>query len=324
MKLGLGEFEPVDSEGYSREFTQTRFLITAEKIHPQILIEARDGPYPLFRDLFNTILPDDLDEFCANLNTGWRFLESIAEAKAFLDSLLQWARRWNLEADWCIERTIMAMRRYYSIKDTISDFSWFYPLYTVLPGEDGKKPYKDKIDNIFDYPILDISGAYDFGLFSPPPPPGGLLPWNPYLYPLKEGYLPRTEWDARQRLENDPLLSIVEKSHQEAYIRQFKQKVAEYAEKVTAYAKSQASLKLVRSKPKLKTHLEWTVQVWVLDKNFNEVARSAEPKQNGKMPTWKAVKKAVKEILELIEPDWAARLEERFPPGRPGEIKSES
>jgi hypothetical protein len=316
MKLGQGEIE-TDSEGYSRQFTQTRFLIIAEKINPQILIEARDGPFILFRDLYNASLHNKPDEFWNKLNTSWRFLENVAEAKPFLDSLKQWAERSNLEADWCVETTLLAMRRYVGFED--GEFSWFYPTYKVVPDEEGKKPYKDKVDLIFDHPILGIRNVPDFTSISLPSPPGGLPEWDPYLEPLEEGYLPRIEREARQRLENDPLLSIVDKSHQAAYARQVRQEAARYADEVLAHAESQPGLMPVKSKTKLETHLEWSVRVWVLDKNYSQVARSAECKPNGEKPTWKAVKKAVKEILQLIEPSWAARLEVRFPQGRPRE-----
>lgn len=316
MKLGLGELEQPYSAGYSNEFTQTRFLIILEKCSPQILLEARDDVYPFFRDLLVTIPSEQGDEFFNNLNTGWRYLENIPAARAFLERLMLWAKRWHLEADWCIERTIMAMRRYYGIKAILSEFSWFYPLETILVGDDGKKPFKDKIDRIFDYPVMEIMNSYTSHTLDLSSPPGKLPEFNPYLT-WKEYYLLRIEEETRRRLENDPYLSIVEKSHREAYIKLVKECAAEYAEKVKAFAISQAGLRQVKTKPKLITHLEWTVRVWVLGENYSQVASSAAPKRDGKKPTLKAVKKAVKEILEIIELTWAAQLEERFPQGRP-------
>jgi hypothetical protein len=243
----------------------------------------------------------------------------VEAAKDFLSSLLQWAQRWNLETDWCLDRTIMAMRRYYGIKYILSDFSWFYPLDTVLVEENGKKYYKHKIDRIFDFPLLDTISVYDFSPLDLPPPPGGLPEWDPYLNPMKDGYLRYIEMVARERFENDPYLSILERSHREAIIRLVIEKAAEYAMEIKALPQSQARLKQVKSKLKLRTHLEWTVRVWVLGENFSKVARSAEPNKDGESLTRKAVKKAVFEILDLIEPAWAARLEERFPAGRPEE-----
>jgi hypothetical protein len=315
MKLGQGEIEQADSEGNSRQFTQTRFLVIAEKIHPQILIEARDGPFILFRNLYNTVLHDKPDEFWNDLNKSWKLLENLTEAKAFLDSLKQWAQDWNLQADWCIDTTLLAMRRYVGFEH--GEFSWFYPAYKVVPDEEGKKTYKDKVDLIFDYPVLEIKNVPHLLPLDLPSPPGRLPAWDPYLDPLKEGYLIRLEWEAKQRLENDPILSVVHKSYRDTYAGLVRKEATEYANRVIASIKRQPGLKRVKTKPKLKTHLEWAVRVWVLGEKYSEVARSSEPKLNGKKPTRKAVKEAVKEILELVEPSWAARLEERFPSGRP-------
>lgn len=315
MRLGLGEVEKPSPESYSRQFTQIRFLIIAERLEPQILIEVRDGIYPLFRDLLDALSPDERDGFYANLNTGWRFLERVPGANAFLDSLNQWAKRWNLEADWCIERIIMAMRRYYGIKTRLSDFSWFYPLEELGTDKDGKNPYKSKLDFIFDYPVFESNTVQ---YLNPPillSPPGRLPDFNPYQVTL-EGYLARIKWEAEERLKNDPILSIVDKSHQRAYVRQVRNKAADYGKQVMAYIESQSGLKEVETKLKLKTHLEWTVQVWVLGKSYTEVANSAEPKRNGERLTRKAITKAVKDTLDSIEPSWSAQLETRFPRGR--------
>lgn len=325
MKLGLGEVEQTDSDAYARLFTHTRFLIVAEKIKPRILNEARLGPFPHFHDLISTIPTDQLDEFCADLNKGWRFLESVTGAGAFLGSLKQWVQKWSLDADWCIDRTIMAMRRY---SDSMArcptlqdDFSWFYPLDMIEAGKDGKKPYKDKIDRIFDFPILDlppteIRDLQGFNLPNSPPCPGGLLDFDPYLESL-EGYLSLIEREARRRLEIDPYLSLVEKPHQNAYATLVKKRAAEYAKQVMAYALSQAGLKKVKTKHELETHLEWAVRVWVLGQNYSQVAHKAARRQSGRKYSSNAIRKAVREVLQLIEPSWVSQLEERFPPGRP-------
>lgn len=313
----MGEFQ--ESDAYSQEFTRVRFLVIAQKIEPKIMRDASGDPFRLFQEFVSNVPDGEQDNLWDGISENWRSLENLPIAKAFLESLGQWARRWNLEADWCIDRTILAFRRYLDgrrrgLRDNLS---WFYPLYTVQPDKDGTKPYLDQIDVIFEYPITAGIPAHDYGELKLPAPPGGLPPWELKMDPLR-GYLARVEREARQRLEADPYLSVVPISHQLAYAELVRQTAAEYTSRVEARA-HELGLKKVRMKPKLKTHLEWTVHVWVLGKNFAEVARLAGRKRSGKL-SGKAVAKAVREILGLIEPDWANRLEKRFPSGRPSEV----
>lgn len=317
MRLGLGEFE--ESDDYSREFTRIRFLVVAEKIEQKILSEASREPFTLFQEFVNRVPDGERDALWNGLNDSWRSIENSTRATEFLDSLWRWARRWNLEADWCIDRTILALRRYLDGKwrGLRGDLSWFYPLYTIEPEEDGTKRYLDKIDAVFEYPLTEDIPVYYSGPLSLPSPPGGLPDWDPKLDPLREGYLARVERRARQRLGADPYLSVVPSSHRLAYAALVRSVAADYAARVEAQVGS--GLKKVSTKPKLRTHLDWTVRVWVLGTNYSQVARTTERKSGGDLRTNKTVAKAVKQILELIEPAWAARLEKRFRPGRPPE-----
>lgn len=199
-------------------------------------------------------------------------------------------------------------------------FSWFYPLDEIKTGKDGKKPYPDKIDRIFEFPLSALGDmAFPKTLipaYAGMPPPGRLPAWDPFCYSCKD-YLLRVEENAKEALKNDPCLSVVNTGGQNDYVKLVVEKAKQYCDRVKSHVKNKhLVLHEVKTKPMLKTHLEWAAKVSVLEKSYTQVTRE---RSHGrvKRPARTAVRKATMQVLSLIEPPWAARLPERFPRGRP-------
>lgn len=115
------------------------------------------------------------------------------------------------------------------------------------------------------------------------------------------------ENSALNRLVNDPILSKIESSHRQDFLRELRPIVKNYQDRVESFYDEKGLEKIKRQE--LIKHIGWTVDFQVSQMRFREIASNS-----GLQP--QAVSKEVKFILKLIE------LKQRSAPaGRPSGSK---
>jgi len=180
---------------------------------------------------------------------------------AFLRSIFDWTKRWNIEAEWCLFRALKTLNSWSRYKPLLDDLQWSLSL-SGLDNPEGE-----------------------------PQPPVGFPAWNVFddsnrVYKLK------VENCARQRIVDDPM-SQAEKSHREAFIRSLLPTVLKYQDTVISFYREKG-FKPVNRKELIK-HMKWTVDFQVAGETFKGIARDSRVEPQA---VTKAVK-AVLQLIEL-------------------------
>ena len=110
-RLGFGEFEWPDRAS-ARADGQIRFLAAIRRDAPEVLDDLAGEQLALFRAQFCNPGPSNAAEQQDFLDSGilwWPNFTRITELPRMppelshlRDRLLDWARRWHLDADWCV------------------------------------------------------------------------------------------------------------------------------------------------------------------------------------------------------------------------------
>ena len=259
------------------------FLLTIRKRVPLVLEELRDETFKLFliaKDESADSAPRRTKAEVEQLNRiiveGTIKSQEIAllresfnksqfnhnnQILAVLQSLFEWSKRWNLDADWCLFRALRTLHSWSRHRAYVEDLQWS----TLLFGVD------------------DPEGE--------PLPPDGFPAWNVFE-DSKRAYQQIIEASARNRLDNDPILSKIESSHRENFLRELKPVVKRYQDKVGRFYDARGYERINRLE--LIKHIGWTVDFQVSQMRFREIANNSNVAPQ-------AVSKEVKFILKLID-----------------------
>jgi hypothetical protein len=292
--LGIGVYDG----GQLVPMVRQSFLHTIRKSAPQVLEELRDETLSLFltakrepvaniprrtkpqaeqlrkKIIKGAIESSEISLVRQDFEEGEFKLDK--QVSAFLQSLFDWSKRWNLNADWCLFRAFKTLHSWSRHQSYVEDLQWS----TLLFGLD------------------DPEGE--------PLPPEGFPAWNVFE-DSRRAFQKMIEDSARNRLINDPLLSKIESSHREDFLRELKPIVKKYQDRVESFYDKKGFERIKRQE--LIKHIEWTVDFQVSQMRFREIANNSDVEPQ-------AVTKAVKFILKLID------LKQRSAPaGRPSGSK---
>ena len=292
--LGIGVYDG----GQLVPMVRRSFLHTIRRSAPHVLEELRDETLPLFltakREPVTTPrrTKPQVEQLRKKIISGAIESSEVAlvhrsfedgkfnfdkHLSAFLQSLFDWSKRWNLNADWCLFRAFKTLNSWSRHKSYVEDLQWS----TLLFGVDNPEG-------------------------EPPPPNKDFPAWNVFE-DSRGAYQQMIEDSARNRLINDPLLSKIESSHREDFLRELKPIVKKYQDRVERFYDKKGFERIKRQE--LIKHIEWTVGFQVSEMRFSEIANNSDVEPQ-------AVAKAVKFILKLID------LKHRSAPaGRPSGSK---
>lgn len=120
--MRVGAYQRDGSDNDSLESDRGLFLVAARSLDLRIMIDLMFGPFRLYVELLSQCALDNSsgrltwEQFLAFL-PDWKAIESEAKTAeagstllAFRKALFDWSVRWHLNADWCRDRAIGAMR----------------------------------------------------------------------------------------------------------------------------------------------------------------------------------------------------------------------
>lgn len=295
MEMSYGLYERAEERTASREAARYCFLEIIRARVPKVLEELRDGPLNIY--LETGLNYPSLDyknwggrdwertDIWNNIKHGASWLD--AREIIFGRSILNWANRYNLieeEANrhhhWLLNCVISTIQHWKHSPDALEQLSWTYPRH-LWPGL-----------------VLLVK-----------PPKKGLPEWMANLE-SREAYISHIREGASKRVNGDPYLSMMQKSHLNAAVQTIGNEVSElskYLDRVEERYQSQG-WKRVDNKKKLQRHMEWTVKFQVQGINYSQVARESKPQV-----TMQAIRKEINFTLALI----GLQRRKGIGPGRP-------
>lgn len=278
----IGEYEHPDNEWLS-EVARDIFLSHVKKLKPEVLTDLCGEPLQLYQASWLQFpkysyiqWPDssthqetkDVQEVWAE---HYRELPlwGVIEANAISDngaigrlreSLFSWSEKHNLNAAWCRERAYLTLEQWSAYPD--------------MAGEEWCP-----------FPVL-REGLSDSGM-----PPG--FDWS-ITTEKSVRYLDWITEQAHIKLKTDPLLSIVESSHQESFVRQVREEAKKRCDALRERAESSGFRKV--NWPEIGKHALWAAKRQVLGKTLNKIVKE---ERRGK-PSEVAVSKAVRAFLSRV------------------------
>jgi hypothetical protein len=136
MRIREYQRDGSDDDSSDLEADQQLFLIAARQFNLRIMIDLFISP----AQSYYAMLQGYARDYCKGKMTweqfldflpDWKTVESAAKSaprisliRAFQDSLLNWSIRWHLDADWCRDRAIAAMRLWLYSKGAKRYFCW--------------------------------------------------------------------------------------------------------------------------------------------------------------------------------------------------------
>lgn len=251
--LAVGEYDG----GQVVELVRRHFLSQVRKRVPRVLEELSEETLDLFRrallDAPTDIKPPafirrlklaELTLDSSELSSLQRDVENGRYASdknysLFLVSLLEWSKRWNLTADWCLFFALKTLNSWHGKRPALQALDWRYLL---------------------------------FGLDDPkaePSPPEGFPAWNVFE-DSRSMYRRRVFALAKNALNADHILKHIEASQRAGFVNKLKPVLDEYQERVAAFYRTQKYPQINRRE--VMKHIEWTVDFQVGGHSFKEIA----------------------------------------------------
>ncbi len=272
--LAVGEFDV----GQVINIARASFLWTIQQKEPRVSLQLReevlntfpvtklhiDAPVPSVakqrwkRLIEGTIECQDIASFRKDFQSG--LFDNDEPFFVFLKALFDWSKYWNLDADWFVLRALKTLNSWTKNKILRESLQWSRLLYGMDDPE------------------------------NEPQPPKGFPAWN-VLDESAKTYRLKVTNQARNRIIKDEILSQVEASHREHFIRKLDPVVKDYQDQVSQFYKALGYKPINRYE--LLKHIEWTVAFQVSRESFINIASSADVERQ-------AVSKAVKSVLRLI------------------------
>jgi hypothetical protein len=271
MRLGIGEYEIKNSERPSVEEARLRFLHKAGSVEPRVLNRLKEDVFPIFADLKKRL----------DLSNGI-YWETIQDAKALFEALISWSQEFNLNAVWCRELAIVALKGLSKSDDETFSFndadSEEFREYLCNLVERNETPLAVSSGSNISRPIIDPS----------------IEPWYP-LVETREDYLKRIVLRAELAIREHPLLERPTLSHRRGYIKLIKTAVEEYCDKVEEYFDLIPVVVRNSEYVDFDRDLEWAAQHQVFKWGWTKIA-----KENSLGFNPSTIKRAVEYLLEFI------------------------
>ena len=277
MRLG-GELEPADGK-VSRLKAQDVFFETLNEVAPKVFQDLQSLPLRAFMNAELHKQPFQIQHQVYKLLEcgAHRLIDPRAVTVYF--SLLKWAKKHHIEAQWCLERA------YFSLVD-----------WQQCPPEERTW-------------TLGIGGNYVSSL--PPDPPSGLVSYHP-RFETRAGYLDYVAAEVKRQIDMNAVLSLAHDKARAGFITAIVRSKAmvDYCRDVEKCARLDGC-KEPPVKPQLLEHMKWTVRVRVLGHSWEALSEEL-----GLDP--RTIQKAVRNTLLLLGLPHAPTFKEGKgrPPGK--------
>jgi hypothetical protein len=245
--FGLGEVEPSDKR-HSIATARRLFMLRVRRLAPQVLREL--GEYPLQAYVNAGIGPVGLWPIT---QTTIRYC-AVVYGKNLLNlqsSLIYWARRWNLEADWLIDDALWTVEMWRLFQPTHDRLDW------MSHGAGWVRLSDEAVAHLI--------------------PPFGMRRWDADTE-FRSNYIRFAKQQITEHINGDPFLSSLDAELREKIISADMAKVNAYCDSVLEVYLSQVDAagktvwKLTESRAHLMRNLAWTVRVQVLGQSQNYIA----------------------------------------------------
>jgi hypothetical protein len=260
---------------------------------------------------------------------SWQEVRTTVDAIAVYKALTEWSRRWNLNAEWCLDYALIAIwlychpihQRFVLGSEMSNPYVWdgHYAnafsdgalLRELLVGR-RRTPYKQeqndwqmllsKFDGqpkgFFLLPILHIYNAE-------PRPPEGWPKWDSTQEP-RESYLSRIRKESLESIGKNPFLSTGHLQRKRGLVNSILKIANSYCDKVEK-AQRAIGLRRVKFSKNIERNLLWSVEFQILGKTYTAIANDYSLQQSKKAGNGTTaeinvttVKRAVENTLKFI------------------------
>lgn len=260
-------------------------MLRVRRLAPQVLRELGEHPYDAYVHAgvgpvgLWPITPTSIRYYSVVYGRNISHLHSC---------LILWARRWNLEADWCIDNALWTVEMWRQFRSAHDRLDW------ISHGAGWIRLNDEKIAHLI--------------------PPFGLLRWDADTE-FRWSYLRNAERQITEHINGDPHLAFLDADLRQRIVAANMAKVNAYCDSVLNVYLNQVDSsgktlwKLTESRAHLMRNLAWTVRVQVLGQSQSDIAirKRKEPS---------TVIRAVNDTLKLLG------LKKR-PDARPGRQKGQ-
>lgn len=241
------------------EFVRLEFLKKVSHLSPTVSDDLYRKCYPEFHRLHLEI------EHTINL----ALLRSEPRLASLYEILKEWAKEYNLEADWCYERALEQL------------FDWCIP---VSDDEDDLYEVRHKGWGGVSVSLQDNDDSI--------PPPIGFPSYAPGAQ-SRGDYLEQCKVILETEL-NRPLLVVARTKEKRAFRDSIMEKVEQYCEEVENWFKKNQGWLSAKMKNNLDRNLGWAVKVQIIGITASQISEEEEMDIS-------TVTRAVEDILSLIE-----------------------
>lgn len=260
---------------------------------------------------------------------SWQEVRTEFDAIAVYRALTEWSRRWNLNAEWCLDYALIAVwfycyplhQRFVLGTEMSNPYVWdghyanafsdWALLRELLVGR-GHASYEQEQD---DWQMLlskfdgRPKGFFRFPAFhtydSEPRPPEGWPKWDS-TQETRESYLSRVGKESLEAIEKNPFLSAGHLQRKRGLVNSVLQIANSYCNKVEKAQRSRG-LRRVKFSKNVERNLLWSVEFQILGKTYTAIANeyALQQSQQSRGGTTAdinitTVKRAIEKTLKFI------------------------
>jgi len=245
--FGLGEVEPTDKR-HSVSYVRREFMLRVRRLAPQVLRELGEYPYNAYVRAgvgpvgLWPITPTRIKYYSIVYGRDIAYLHRC---------LIVWARRWNLEADWCLDDALWTVEMWRHFLKSRDRLDW------MSHGASWIRLDDEKVAHLI--------------------PPFEPRRWDADTE-FRSNYLRNAKHQITEHVNDDPYLAFLDVDLQQKIIAANMAKVNAYCNGVLKVYLAQVDSsgkslwKLTESRAHLMRNIAWTVRVQVLGQSQNDVA----------------------------------------------------
>ena len=345
--MGIGEFEANLTNRSSIQVARLYFLLKGEEFEPELMDDLYSLGVPTLSNLFypapvsSPSMPIPKMQIQLMMDSrlirnkiffrapSWQEVRTTVDAIAVYRALTEWSRRWNLNAEWCLDYALMAVwlycyplhRRFVLGTEMSNPYMWdghyanafsdWALLRELLVGRK-RTSYKQE-QNDWQMLLSKFDGRPK-GFFRPPGfraydteprPPEGWPKWDSTQEP-RESYLSRVGKESLEAIGKNPFLSAGHLQRKRGLVSSVLEIANSYCDKVEKAQRSRG-LRRVRFSKNIKRNLLWSVEFQILGKTYTAIANDYSLQQAQKAGdettaeiNITTVKRAVENTLKFI------------------------
>jgi hypothetical protein len=245
--FGLGEVEPTDSR-HSISYARREYMLRVRRLAPQVLRELAEYPYDAYVRTgigpvgLWPITPTSIKYYAIVYGRNIGYLHRC---------LILWARRWNLEADWCLDDALWTIEMWRQFPQVRNRLDW------MSHGAGSGRLNDEKTAHLI--------------------PPFELRKWEADVE-FRWHYLRYAKSQIIEHIDSNPYLSSLDTDLKQKIIAANLLRVNDYCKMVLEVYLAQADSsgkplwKLTESRAHLMRNLAWTIRVQVLGQSQNDIA----------------------------------------------------